>query len=1294
MSGLFSLLHTPQIFDLTTPNAVQLNLTGIFLRDLTEVDFASWKKEDKRGKKDALTPSALSTVGLRRATESHSVKIHNVTGLDIDISVADMSFLSKPEFGVHFDAFGPGIIKHSCWASLDSMFHDFEFQNNLDHLAERSSKLSLKLPASAVAVVGEREVVTDLPMTSPSGRSISLHILKPVLPPASMHQRISSTKQRRLAEQESGRSSPETVLTEVTTAPDFAYYNAEPVVEWCMQNERLASSTVDLYSLEKGRDLLSSSMWSPEQEYSAEDLRISSGVLSSDGTDGERQLAASPNRKTTKSSHRKGNWLRPYLKNDSPEWTDMTCILRMARERVMLPDTSWMWVDDWKVDVSGDLGEATDADGWEYEADFETFTRKRRCYNRGDSCRRRRWTRIRIVRPPRLQDPYRILKFVWETSRDEHGNFKIEVRSHVTLHNQTASHLSIFVFSPSWDNEIMIGSAVPGGKVYVPVSLASAVYLRIAKRKINQESSSLNDYNTTNRIMMIPTSYKSSVWVRSSMNLGDVSGTHLHFLLNIACKKGIVDINIYPVLKVLNLLPCQLECHLGEVCRPEEKRQVDPRPVVSGSLKKIANVETLNVASGKEGKCIALNPASKPHISLRVPGYKWSSWQRVVNRKADSCTWRPSEGEEDFYIGLNKTDGEHSDEFKVLVYFDRLGYSGDPLILIMSVESGHCPTVRIYAQYWIVDKTGFGCRFCESFTDLLGKTPEIECSRRSHLLKQDSCEPTLKRDMNMQGHQWSIGMSGMSMYFSSRERIALSIESGAGDGRYASKAIKSKWTSPLDISNVMPKTVLSVDELGGSRRFELAMSVHVAPGLFSRTRMITFIPRYQIVNLLKREIVIAQDGCLKAETIVPSQSSIPFHWEKGSLPSKVRLGAPTNEERDSRDFEDCWSNGRIELDKVGITSMRLPSSGIMPAKPMVVQAEVRLANKDQSSAVVIVLWSANEKSNPLYLLRNRTCHTILCRQPLQGEQENGDNDGGDDSRAACGSTGKPKKSRRKNNDFQCGAELAPMIRCFLGLDRIEEFVWVLQSGETACFGFDDPEKPHILEWACVDSEALEFDEDCKKAFVEIDAMGSWSILCVGGSKEVRCQIGAEHSTKMVEFFETESSNVSIGSVFQNSSIIPPKNTLSDKAPTEFKEDDDEVSLTLRLDFPTICISTIDNLDSSRHGREILLIQLDYVFAAFSQSREGYHEFELRLMSLQVDNHVPASIHPVLVRRLNRDETILFLYQTHFFLQRFSTRRWMHQSHFFIFRLFAVYSSIARPTFSVMLPFVCLMSIFS
>lgn len=1224
------------ILDCSTEKQIQLNLTGIFLRDFSELDFGSLQKQRTKETSYALTPSALSQVGLRRATESHLVEVRNFTGIDIIIDLDESEGLYVRRAGVKFDSFGPGLIKDRCCATFDSLIDNMDPRQNFE-----TSKLCLKIPASSASIIGERDTIIDLPVASLAGESTTIHLLRPdsLLHNSSHHLAPETQENESVSEiPDIQENDDHSLLTFNSISPNYAYYHAEPVVEWCMQNQRLRSNMIDMYSLDKGSDLLSSSFWSPEEDYNVESIGLVQGTQGLDATcDGvldenvkevqHLALVGTP-RAHQEFKPLKSNWLRPYLKNDSPEWTDMTCILRMARERVMLPDNNWMWVNDWTVGVSGEFEESSDADGYEYSADFETFTRTRRFYTRGDSCRRRRWTRTRIVKPPPLFDPRRHLKIVWKTFLDKMGNFKIDVKSHVTIHNSTSTKLFFFVYSPSWNEEKLIGSAEQNKEISVPILLASAVYLRVAKKRSNRSSSCLNDFDASNRIMMLPTSYDSDSLTRTSIKLNDVSETHLHFILNVKSNKGIVDIFVEPVLKVVNLLPCQLECHFGEVLRPSESRQVDNRSVLSRGKKfRIANVETMQVASGKEGKCVALNPGSKPHISLRVPGYRWSAWQRIVNKKANSLTWRPTEAEEDIHIYANREDTEdYAEEFKTIVRFDRLGKSGDPLVLIISVEAGHSPTLRVYSQYWVVDKTRFGCRFCDSFSDLMGTVADSEYSRRSYLPKGDILDSSLQKDLSIQGHQWSVGMSGMSLYFSLREKIAISIETGSDYDRYPkyAKRTKSKWTSPMDISNVMPKTVFSVDEVSGPRRFELAMSVTVCPGIFARTKQITFIPRYQVVNLLKRELVIAQDGCLKSEMLIPSQSSAPFHWERQSLPPKVRLGVPTMEEKDTGDYAESWTNGVINIEKIGITSIRLPTAGILPTKPMIVQTEVRLATKEQNSAVVIVIWSANEKSNPLYLLRNRTKHTILCRQPLQEEQNNEHVE----PVTPCGTvtTSKPTAGRqsKRQNSFECGLEITPIVRSFLGLDRIEEFVWVLRSNEVACFGFDDPEKPHILEWSYMDSEAENFNDHSEKVLVEIDAMGSSSSLKIG-TKEVICQIKAEHSTKVAEFSD-ELSDTSKVPKQRNIHILTDDISERDSSCDE----NEDAALSLRFDIPSVSISVIDNAIDGRHGREILLAQFDGLFASFSQSREGYHEIEFRLLTLQVDNHVPSSIHPVLI----------------------------------------------------------------
>jgi SHR-binding domain of vacuolar-sorting associated protein 13 len=1163
-----------------------------------------------------LEPSVLSTIGLRRASEARSITIQNLTGLDVQIVPSSVAFFPDT-----------AIFESSSKRTLDT--------SSIGIVVTDDFKLSMRLAPSASAFVGERQPIYSIPVAS-LGVISRLFLLRPSTPLS-----VAQPGRAEVLRLLSGRSSPESMLSEGPSY-DTMFYSAEPVVECCMQNQRLRPSVVDIYSLPKGHDLLSSFLWSPEDSRD-DDLQHDCGQIDSNGPEAAagmcRDIPANFDRPAVTlpvSGLAKGNWLRPYLKNDSPEWSDMTCMLSIARERVLLPDSRWIWLNDWTVDVSGRLGEETDADGWSYEADFETFTYLKRHYERGDACRRRKWTRTRMVQPPRFDDPLRHLQFVWETSKDENGCFSITVRSHVVVRNLTSTTLSFFVFSPSWNEDVLVGTATAGAEVSVPVIYASAVYMRlaVAKSYVARDATSLFDFAHSERFLMVPTSHTSSRFVRTRVQFEDVSGTILHYVIEIRSEKGIVSVVVEPVFRVVNLLPCQLECQVGHLPTPvHEKFDASPK---GGSSKKVTKTDAFTIQSGKDECCTAVNPWRKPHISFRVPGYKWSSWKKIVNRKTDN-TWRPSDLEDEYHFAAKK-DSEYSEELMILVRFERHSKFGDPLTLILSVTCGHCPTIRVFSQYWIVDKTGFGCHFSEGFTDILGNFPDPITSRRSYFLKEEMKHPEISADLVISGHQWSIGASGMSLFFSQREKLTLSLETGI-DSSSSVVGARSKWISPLDVSNVIPKTVFSVDELNGPRRFALAIHVTLCPGQFRRTKMITLLPRYLIVNLLHRELVVAQDGCLDAETVIPSQSSISFHWEKGSLPPKIRLGAPSAEERARGQYERCWTNGRFQLDRVGITALRLPTTNTLVKLPMVVQAEVRLATKDQSSAVVIVVWSGSEKSNPLYTLRNRTRHVILCRQPLQ-----------DDNADFAGPDGvvtpfEPCTGRHVGSSvFECGAELGPLIRSFLGLDRIEEFVWVLKPGDVTCFGFDDPEKPHIIEWTYVGDKKSQFTKKLMRAFLEVDAMGSYSVLALQGGAHVRCQIKAEHSTKVIEFTEIGINGRPIKPLvgiqgkdalrqhtLQIHELLRSELNGSGENHESTPDDDDTVAFSLKIDFPSLSISVVDNLDPTIYGREILLTHVENLSLAFSQTSEGYHNFEARLMTLQIDNHIHNSVHPVMVR---------------------------------------------------------------
>ena len=501
-----------------------------------------------------------------------------------------------------------------------------------------------------------------------------------------------------------------------------------------------------------------------------------------------------------------------------------------------------------------------------------------------------------------------------------------------------------------------------------------------------------------------------------------------------------------------------------------------------------------------------------------------------MNRESNPHTWRPTE--EDTY-----KDSTGHNEFETIIHFDHKKEDGCSIDIIMSVEMGHSPTLKLYAQYLIIDKTLLGLNFTGGFTDLMQTEVESETLRKSYLLPAEVNDLSLEADMKQEGHEWSLGTSGMSLFFSRDERIAVSV---------GVEVDKSKWSSLIDVSKVMPsKTAISIDQNNNSRRYELAYNITLCPSIFSRTRMITLCPKYEIFNLLPESLYIAQEGTFNSE-IIPSQSSVHFHWENSALDPKIRLCSVNG----------SWSHGCVNLDKIGVSAMRIPSSN--STQPKVVHVEVRLAtSKKQDSALLITIWetSSVEMSNPLYLLKNTCSHTIFCKQHFEDDKRSHDN----------------------------------------------AFIWRLSPGRSMNFGFDDPELPHLLAWTW--SARGKFANT-----VDLDEMGSTSSITMHDGTQIQVEIQARASTKVILFSDNEQAKQWQGDNY---------------------DDDNNHTIDIRIDLCGIAFSVIDNISDEEPGREIFLLTSEGWHASFKK-QGGFHEIELRLTRMQIDNFIFNAEHPVLV----------------------------------------------------------------
>jgi len=1199
----------------TTLDSIRANFTSVLLGDIAELKFnfsghTSAEPKISAVEKRETTPPLLD----QRRSLHQAGSIYAVNECGCDIVICPVSSMSPKDIKMREiadDTPGCVLVRDGCEHELCS------------DPSNASASFAVGVSKTMNSMIGRREALLSLRVENSLVGSRSLH---PLRPPSVVNQSdyCGDTSIR-------------------------ALYDIEPVVEWCLENQRLRPSVNDVYSLSKGRDLLCSHTWSPGDECYAGRLP-------------EHTLQ----RRTTTPSSLPGNWTRPYLKDDCPDWTDVSGTLKLARERVVLPDDSWVWANSWEVHVCREYDETTDADGWEYERDFESFRRSRRSYKRGDTCRRRRWSRTRMIKPPRLDDPFRPLSLIWESRRQTDGSLAARLSSPVSVLNNTSETITIFLNNVSWEKEVVIGEACSKEALKVPIFLASASFMRLAisrtgacteNKGMRERGKALEKYFYSQMVMIIPVSFQSSTLRNASIIVDGDQRRKLHFHVNIQSMGDETQIIIDPVIQVINVLPCHLTYRVGEKGR-------DSSSVVE-------RIQT-DLGVGADSDCVAVDPRFKPHMSIRVPGYDWSSWKMVVNRKLSSMTWLPSRDDEEQLFLTQREDVDHSDDYKTIIELHRTG-GGDGLTIIMSIEPGQIPVVRFYAQYWILDKTGFSLQFAEG-SDVLGSMPSSGYPlRRSHHNRNPS-EDTCRA---YPGHQWSLGMDGTTMYFSCKERLAVAIES-LSERRSGVFSLISKWSDPVDVANVMPRIALSLDEYHGDGRYELSLSVETCPSIFSSTKLITIVPRYQIKNLLGYDIFLAQDSRLDKRECIPSQKSAAFHWTMASLPPRVRVSPALYASTDKNKYRmGCqWTNGSIELDKVGITNMRMSTPESDGIKPKVIQVEVRLANKAQNSAVLVVISDAGEKGNSLYLLRNMSSRTVLVTQPLY-INEAIDSDGLgfidtsllDKERTVLRRLLRKESARRfsvhsrSNKGFLApfsGFDCGVLGSCAGGSvddddSNDEVYVWNLSRGDEFCFGFDDPEKPHLIEWTCTNGNNLSSETpQWDVGVISVDAIGSSSTLRFPDGGEVRCIVMAKHGSKVLEFADVRGSDEekpSSSSLFcaLEHRVLCQENTLSQgddgtSNTISSSEVEDYVTLTLRTDVPVICISVVDNGSlCSAPGREVLLLHMDSVYVEFGQSRRGYHEVEMRISSIQIDNHVHKSTHSVALSCPRTDQNEPFLH---------------------------------------------------
>ena len=97
--------------------------------------------------------------------------------------------------------------------------------------------------------------------------------------------------------------------------------------------------------------------------------------------------------------------------------------------------------------------------------------------------------------------------------------------------------------------------------------------------------------------------------------------------------------------------------------------------------------------------------------------------------------------------------------------------------------------------------------------------------------------------------------------------------------------------------------------------------------------------------------------------------------------------------------------------------------------------------------------------------------------------------------------------------------------------------------------------------------------------------------------------------------------------------------------------------------PGVAVSMIETYDSKEAGREILFLSIDQLAIYLGQTAEGYHEMELKISAIQIDNHLSRASHPTLFSFLHRTKEPVF----HFSV----VRKIRKESDSFVYRYVAI-----------------------
>ena len=391
-------------------------------------------------------------------------------------------------------------------------------------------------------------------------------------------------------------------------------------------------------------------------------------------------------------------FVAPYLATDPHNWSSKRGKGKTTKSSIALPkDGLWEWQGDWRIDMSGTIGKSIDKEGWEYAFDFpELYARRhtnRRCMNKTDCVRRRRWLRTRIsicdseTNNTSGNDKVALnsrepLFVCWDVSVASSGCRTATLRSCLQVSNQLPFSVMVRLGD--------VNGKTSDGHVFGPVPPENVLDIPLLEFNLSNSTLSFRPCD-----LSLPTSeygtwdWSETILIERRVEDGCLAldlqsnrlGSKLPFCVFAEQKGWHRKWTLASYVKIFNSLPSNLDA----------KFLLSRLDQTSTSSRHMSEVEVVSLLPGEEQsmKHIYLPPAeSCVFVSVHVPGLGWSEPHELPKRSVDVVN-------------------PHDTKEKLLELYFR---KGDEVLLVLYGRycqySSQASAINIFSKNVVVDYSG------------------------------------------------------------------------------------------------------------------------------------------------------------------------------------------------------------------------------------------------------------------------------------------------------------------------------------------------------------------------------------------------------------------------------------------------------------------------------------------------------------------------------------------------------------------------------------------------------------